>query len=124
DEIVGHYFVFPIYYDLVADENEKRQLAATLDRITNHILDHNYQLIDLDGKHTRWGWWGPELIWDDPDETGLRALHLLAHLRSAMHVTQSEANRAKYKKHYDELITKHRYHLLMRNQKINIPGHI
>jgi hypothetical protein len=124
DEIVGHYFVFPIYYDLVADENEKKQLAATLDRITNHILDNNYQLIDVDGKHTRWGWWGPELIWDDPDEIGLRALHLLAHLRTAMHVTQSEANRLKYKKHYDELISKHRYHLLTRNQKINIPSHI
>ncbi len=124
DEIVGHYFVYPIYYDLVADENEKRQLAAALDRITNHILDNNYQLIDVDGKHTRWGWWGPELIWDDPDETGLRALHLLAHLRSAMRVTQSDANREKYKRHYDELITKHRYHLLTRNQKITVPGHI
>lgn len=124
DEIVGHYFVYPIYYDLVAEENEKRQLAAALDRITNHILDNNYQLIDVDGKRTRWGWWGPEAIWEDPDETGLRALHLLAHLRTAMHVTQSEANRAKYKKHYDELITRHRYHLLTRNQKINVPGHI
>jgi hypothetical protein len=124
DEIVGHYFVYPIYYDLVANEDEKRLLASVLDRITNHILDNNYQLIDLDGRRTRWGWWGPEAIWQDPDETGLRALHILAHLRSAMHVTQSEAYRAKYKNHYDDLITRHRYHLLTRNQKINIPGHV
>jgi len=124
DEIVGHYFVYPIYYDLVADEAEKKQLAAALDRITNHILDHNYQLLDVDGKHTLWGYWGPDLIWPDPDETGLRALHILAHLRTAMHVTQSEANRAKYKKHYDDLINQHRYHLLLRNQKIMVPGHI
>ncbi len=124
DEIVGNYFVYPIYYDLVADEDEKRLLAAALDRITNHILDHGYQLIGVDGKRTRWGWWGPEVIWEDPDETGLRALHILAHLRTAMHVTQSEANRAKYKRHYDELITRHRYHLLTRNQKINIPGRV
>lgn len=124
DEIVGHYFVYPIYYDLVADEAEKKQLAAALDRITNHILDNNYQLLDVDGKHTLWGYWGPDLIWPDPDETGLRALHILAHLRTAMHVTQSEANRAKYKKHYDDLINQHRYHLLMRNQKIMVPGHI
>lgn len=124
DEIVGHYFVFPIYFDLVADEAEKKQLAATLDRITNHILDNNYELRDVDGKHTRWGWWGPDVIWEDPDETGLRALHLLAHLRTAMHVTQDTSLRAKYQRHYDELITKHRYHLLLRNQKINVPGHV
>ncbi len=124
DEIVGHYFVYPIYYDLVADEAEKKTLAAALDRLTNHILDNNYQLIDTDGKRTRWGWWGPEAIWEDADELGLRALHLLAHLRSAMHVTQSETLRAKYQRHYDELISKHRYHLLMRNQKINIPGKV
>jgi hypothetical protein len=124
DEIVGHYFVYPIYFDLVADETEKRRLAGALDRITNHILDNNYQLIDVDGKATRWCWWGPDVIWEDPDETGLRALHLLAHLRTAMHVTQSAAHRAKYQRHYDELINKHRYHLLMRNQKINVPGHV
>jgi hypothetical protein len=124
DEIVGNYFVYPIYYDLVADEDEKRLLAAALDRITNHILDHGYQLIGVDGRRTRWGWWGPEAIWEDPDETGLRALHILAHLRTAMHVTRNEANRAKYKRHYDELITMHRYHLLTRNQKINIPGRV
>ena len=124
DEIVGHYFVYPIYYDLVADEAEKKTLAAALDRITNHILDHDYQLMDVDGKATRWGWWGPARIWEDADELGLRALHLLAHLRTAMHVTQSETNRAKYQRHYDELIRQHRYHLLARNQKINIPGKV
>ena len=57
DEIVGHYFVYPIYYDLVADDSEKPALRAALDRITNHILDNNYQLIDVDGQRTRWGWW-------------------------------------------------------------------
>src|SRR5262249_20495106 len=107
DEIVGNYFVYPIYYDLVADEAEKRRLAAVLDRITNHVLDNNYQLIDVDGRRTRWGWWGPEEIWKDPDETGLRALHILAHLRTAMHITQNEANRAKYKHHYNDLINRH-----------------
>ena len=60
DEIVGHYFVYPIYYDLVADDAEKPALRAAIERITNHILDNNYQLIDVDGQRTRWGWWGPE----------------------------------------------------------------
>ncbi|HKX28459.1 MAG TPA: hypothetical protein VJ302_12230 [Blastocatellia bacterium] len=117
DEITGHYFVYPIYYDLVADESEKRQLRAVLTRITSHIVDHQYQLIDLDGQRTAWGWWRPDLVLDDPDETGLRALQILSHLRVAIHVT----GEAKFQAAYDELIDKHRYHLLTRNQKINIP---
>jgi hypothetical protein len=124
DEIVGHYFVYPIYYDLVADESEKAQLRAALERITNHILDHQYQLIDLDGQRTRWGWWGPDDIWTEPGETGLRALHLLSHLRVAMHLAAGTEAAHKYQTAYDDLINRHRYHLLTRNQKIAIPGHI
>ena len=124
DEIVGHYFIYPLYHDLVADEAEKPKLRAVIDRITNHILDNNYQLIDVDGKRTRWGWWGPDTIWEDPDETGLRALHILAHLRVALHLTASPVHRAKYQAAYDDLIKNHKYHLLTRNQKIMVPGHI
>ena len=124
DEIVGNYFVYPIYYDLAADESEKAQLGAAMDRITNHILDNDYQLIDVDGKRTRWGWWGPAAIWEDPDETGLRALHILSHLRVALHLTGSAQYRAKYQAAYNDLVTTHKYHWLTRNQKIMVPGHI
>jgi hypothetical protein len=124
DEIVGHYFVYPIYHDLVAAEDEKPALRAAIDRITNHILDNDYQLIDVDGKRTRWGWWGPDAIWADPDETGLRALHILSHLRVALHLTANAEHRARYQAAYDDLIRTHRYHLLTRNQKIMVPGHI
>ncbi len=124
DEIVGHYFVYPIYFDLAADDAEKPALSAALDRITNHILDHGYQLIDADGRRTRWGFWGPDAIWEDPDETGLRALHILSHLRVAMHMTGSEQYRAKYRAAYDDLVLTHKYHLLTRNQKVMVPGHI
>lgn len=120
DEIAGHYFVYPIYFDLVADEAEKTELRKVITRITDHILDNGYQLLDLDGKRTRWGWWGPEAIWEDATETGLRALHLLSHLRTAHHLTDNP----RYEKAYQELISKHRYHLLTRNQKINYPGYI
>ena len=124
DEIVGHYFVYPIYYDLVATDGEKPALRGVVDRITNHILDHGYQLADVDGQRTRWGWWSPDLIWDDPDELGLRALHILSHLRVALYMTENAQYRQKYQAAYDELITRHRYHLLTRNQKIMVPGHI
>jgi hypothetical protein len=120
DEIVGHYFGYAIYYDLLADEKEKERIRGVITRMTDHILNNNYQLIDVDGKRTRWGWWAPEEIWVDPDETGLRALHILSHLRVAHHITGNP----RYEQAYQELITKHRYHLLTRNQKINYPGHV
>ncbi len=120
DEIVGHYFGYAVYYDLVADDTEKQKIRGVVARMTDHILDNNYQLIDTDGKRTRWGWWGPDAIWEDPDETGLRALHILSHLRVAHHLT----GRGRYLDAYHELIAKHRYHLLTRNQKINVPGHV
>ena len=124
DEIVGHYFVFPLYHDLVADESEKPALRGVIERITNHILDNNYQLMDVDGKRTRWGWWGPDAIWEDPDETGLRALHILSHVRGALHLTTNAEYRRKYQAAYDTLIKDHKYHLLIRNQKVMVPGHI
>jgi hypothetical protein len=124
DEIVGHYFIYPIYYDLVADESEKPALRAVVERITNHILDHDYQLIGPGGKRTRWGWWGPAAIWEDPDETGLRALHILSHLRVALHLTSNAQYRTRYEAAYQDLIKTHKYHWLTRNQKIMVPGHI
>lgn len=120
DEIVGHYFAYAIYYDLVADEQEKNSIRAVVDRITGHIADHNYHLVDIDGKPTRWGWWSPEEIWNDADETGLRALHLLSHLAVGHHITGKD----RYRKAYEELVSKHRYPELTRNQKINYPGHV
>jgi hypothetical protein len=124
DEIVGLYFVYPLYYDLVADEAEKPGLRAVMERITNHILDNNYQLIDVDGQRTRWGWWGPDVVWEDPDETGLRALHMLSHLRVALHVTGNAQYRARYQSAYDDLVKTHKYHWLTRNQKVMVPGSI
>src|SRR5215471_4599748 len=120
DEIVGHYFGYAVYYDLVADEAEKQKIRGVVTRMTDHILNNNYQLIDVDGKRSRWGWWGPEEIWADPDETGLRALHILSHLRVASHITGDP----RYEQTYNELISRHRYHLLTRNQKINYPGRV
>ena len=124
DEIVGHYFVYPIYYDLAADDAEKPALRAAIERITNHILDHDYQLVGPGGKRTRWGWWGPAAIWEDPDETGLRALHILSHLRVALHLTENPQFRARYQAAYRDLIDAHKYHWLTRNQKVMVPGSI
>jgi hypothetical protein len=39
-------------------------------------------------------------------------------------MTSDASHRTRYRKAYDDLITTHRYHLLIRNQKVMVPGHI
>jgi hypothetical protein len=77
----------PDYYDLVADAREKPALSAAIARITNHILDHDYQLVDVDGRRTRWGFGDPtssgRILMKQP-----RALHILAHLVHALHLAR------------------------------------
>src|SRR4030095_5332507 len=58
------------------------------------------------------------------DETGLRALHILSHLRVAMHLTTNAGYRTRYRAAYDDLVDTHKYHLLTRNLKVMVPGHI
>jgi hypothetical protein len=122
DEIVGHYFVYPIYYDLVAGDDEKPALRAAIERITSHIVDNNYQLIDVDGKRTRWGWWGGRYR-QTPTKPAC-AHCILSHLRVAIYMTADAKLRSRFQTAYDTLINAHKYHLLTRNQKIMVPGRI
>jgi len=121
DELDGHYFAFAIYYDLVADEAEKKAIRETVRRITDYIIAHDYLLIDADGKHTTWGVWGPKYLNDDPQwwqENGLNSLEILSHLKVAYHLTGDP----KYEDAARKLIVKHHYALNTIDQKINIPG--
>ena len=70
-------------HDLLADESEKPALRAALDRIMTHILDNDYRLLGFAGQADAVGMVGARRDLEDPDETGLRALHMLSHLRVA-----------------------------------------
>lgn len=123
DEIDGHFYAFGLYYDLVADREEKAKVRATCRRMMDHLVEHGYYLIDLDGKPTTWGVWAPERLNDDPrwwQEKGLNSLEILSHLKVAHHLTGD----AKYQKAYMELITKHHYALNTLDQKITVPGEV
>ena len=120
DEMDGHFFVWPIYYDLVADDREKADIRATCRRVMDRIIRDGFYLLDLDGKPTTWGVWAPEKINDDPDwrnEKGLNALELLAYLKATEHITGD----AKYARVAHELITKHHYAQNTLMQKV-LPG--
>lgn len=108
DEMDGHYFAWLVYYDLVADAEEKQKIAAVVRRVTDHIMAGGYTLIGHTGRKTRWGIWAPDLLNKDPyyaEQRPLNSLEILAYLKVAEHVT-GDAN---YARAYEELITKHHY---------------
>lgn len=108
DELDGHYLGWYLFYELAANDEEKRQVRATCKRVTDHILDHGYYLVDQDGKPTTWGVWAPEKLNDDPKwwaDRGLNSLEMLSHLKVAMHIVEEP----RYERAYHELIQKHHY---------------
>jgi hypothetical protein len=117
DEIDGHYFGWFVFHELAADDVHKQRVRAACKRVTDHILDHGYCLVDKDGRPTTWGVWAPEKLNDDPkwwQERGLNSLEILSHLKVAMHIV----GEPRYEKAYRELIQKHHYALNTLNAKI------
>lgn len=121
DEIDGHLFAFGIYYDLVADEEEKAAIRETVGRIMRHIVTHDFLLLDVDGQPTRWGVWGPAFL-NGPwrDQQGLNSLEILAHLRTAFHITQDPL----FETAYFDLIHHHHYALNTVRQKLIFPAEV
>lgn len=109
DELDGHYFFYPLYYDLVADsDDEKLRVREVVRLLTDHLVEHGYNLVDHDGTPTRWGVFSPEALNHDPNwwvERGLNSLSMLSYLAVAEHVTGD----SKYGKHAERLIRDHAY---------------
>ncbi len=108
DEMTGHYFAYGIYYDLVADKKEKKKIAEVVKKITDHIIENNFHLCDVDGIPTTWANWEPELLNNDDRwyfERGTNSLEILSFLKTTYHVTGDE----KYNKVFDMLVQKHHY---------------
>jgi len=109
DELDGHYFFYPLYYDLVADTvEEKERVREVVRDLTDHLIRHNYCLVDHDGTPTRWGYYDPESMNQDPSwwgERGLKSLSLLSYLAVAEHITGDSS----YAKHSEKLIREHAY---------------
>ena len=119
DEIDGHLFAYGIYYALAADAHEKEQIANVVGRIMGYIVDHDFLLIDVDGEPTRWGVWSPRYLngpWKD--QQGLNSLEILAHLKTAYHITGN----SKFQDAYQYLVREHHYALNTIDQKIMPPG--
>jgi hypothetical protein len=109
DELDGHYFFYPLYFDFCADtEAERERVREVVRDVTDHLLAHRFVLLDHDGRPTRWGIYGPHFLNRDPDwwpERGLKSLSILSYLAVAAHVTGD----AKYTTAARELIEQHGY---------------
>ena len=98
DEIVGHFFAYAIFAEVVPDEAWRQRAIALIDSIMDHIVRNNWYLIDYDGKPTQWGRWHPEYVNRFPPGVGDRRLNsaeIIAFLQTAYHFTHKDLYRQK-----------------------------
>lgn len=109
DELDGHFFFYAAYFDLVAKSpEEKARVREVVADLANHLLDHQFNLVDIDGKPTRWGAYGPDSVNGDArwwPERGLNSLSILSYLSVAAHITGND----KYAKAASDLVKHHGY---------------
>ena len=123
DEIVGHMFAYPLFYELVAKGEIKERVKTVVQKLMDHIVDNNFHLVDLDGIPTRWGVWSPDSLNNSADwlyEKGINSLQILSFLKSATFVTGDP----KFEKAYQILIKDHHYDKNMLVQKMYTPFEI
>ena len=109
DELDGHYFLYGVYHDLVArDEEERREVVEVVRAMTDHLIDHDWTLVDIDGEPTRWAQFAPRQLnrtLDWWEGRGLNSLSILAYLAVAAHVTGDD----RYREEARRLIDEHGY---------------
>jgi hypothetical protein len=100
DEIVGHFFLYSVAWDLLPDQELRQRIRATVTRIADHILEHGYNLTDITGRPTTWGRWSRQYFDSKagaPD-SALNSLELLSLLKAAAHITGDTRYEAEYHK--------------------------
>jgi len=120
DELDGHYFLYGLYYDLVArgDAAEEKRVRDHVAAMTDHLIDNGYRMVDHDGKVTRWGVFNPEELNQNPlwaDDRALNSFSILSFLKTAGHITGDP----KYARAAAELRDRHGYHINAMMAKIH-----
>jgi hypothetical protein len=100
DELCSHFYAVTIFYELAAQGVEKEAAKAHLARMATHLIDHGWQLIDADGKPTRWGRWDPEYFKTDEgrNDRGLQAIEILSFMKTAAALTGDPKFDAAYRR--------------------------
>ena len=108
DELCGQMFGYYFYYELVANDDEKKIIANHVTRLVDYLIKNNYNLTDIDGTSTRWGVWSPDKLNRDAEwqpDRSINSMELLAFLKFAYHVSNNE----KYQREYFRLIHEEHY---------------
>ncbi len=108
DELDGHYFAWYVYYECVANKEEKKQIADVCRAVTDNLLRNGFTLVGHTGRKTRWGVFAPEYLNEDPrwvDERGLNSLEMLCYLKVAHHICGDQ----RFADAYEKLISEHHY---------------
>jgi hypothetical protein len=108
DEWCGHMMGYFFYYELAATADEKKQISMHVASLVDHLIAHDFSMMDTDGTHTRWSVWSPSLLNKDPEWSPDRcqnSMELLTFLKLAYYLTKDE----KYQEHYLRLINKEHY---------------
>ncbi|MCB0686758.1 MAG: hypothetical protein KDC53_09535 [Saprospiraceae bacterium] len=114
DEMDGHMMGYFYFYQFAATEDKKKEIAQHVSNILDNLIANDYKLIDVDGTHTRWGVWSPEILLNNPDwlpERNLNCFELLAFLKFGYAITKNE----KYQKEYLHLINDKHYLSIIEN---------
>ena len=122
DELDGHFFGAAIYFDRVCQTEEERDtVRVVVRRIIDHLIRHDYNLVDYDGKPTRWGHFSPDDLNRNEEwvaERGLNSYSILTYLTIAHHITGDP----KYREAYLELALDHGYGMNGMTQPKDIEG--
>jgi hypothetical protein len=108
DEWCGHMLGYFFYYELTADEEERAVVRKHIALLVDHLIANNFNMMDIDGTHTRWGVWSPDDLNRNPEwkpDRYLNSMELLSFLKLAFYVTGDR----KYEEHYHRLIEKEHY---------------
>ncbi|MFC5408828.1 regulator [Larkinella bovis] len=108
DEMCGHMIGYYLYYELVADEAEKKIVRQHVARIVDYLMKNRYNFVDVDGKPTRWAVWSPDQLNRDPEwapDKNQNSMEMLAFLKLAYHMT----GQPKYESEYRRLIDQEHY---------------
>ena len=122
DEMVGHFYAYSNYFDLVADDEEKKLIASVVKKILDHILDNKFRLVDTDGVPTTWANWDPDLLNNDHKwiyEKGTNSLQILTFLKAGYHITGDK----RYEDAFEYLIRDKHFAMNLMQYKI-LDGHL
>jgi Two component regulator propeller len=108
DEWCGHMMGYFFYYKFAATDDEKILVQKHIAALVDHLIAHNFNMMDIDGTHTRWSVWSPDLLNHDPEwaqDRSENSMELLTFLKLAYFVTNDE----KYQQQYLHFINEEHY---------------